>query len=100
MYPGYPEKIAIWDWFKKWDTDRPGCTLFPEGAWHHCCVAHDYAYADHAGESLFVKCKIDASLRECVAATGHPGVARLMFLGVSVFGWIPWLIRYREARCP
>lgn len=79
------------------DTDYPGCTLFPEGDWHHCCVAHDYAYADHAGDLLFVKWKIDTSLRRCVAETGHPGVAWLMFVGVSTFGLIPWY-RYKEAR--
>jgi len=77
----------VWKWLRKWDIDRPGCTLWPEGSWHHCCVAHDYAYAD----GIYSKWDADVELMKCVYHTGHPIVAFLMFLGVTLFGWSAWL---------
>lgn len=82
-----------WTWLKNVSIVAPGCTLWPEGRWHHCCVAHDYAYADQV-ES---KWDADVELMICVYHTGHPATGFVMFLGVTLFGWIPWL-RYRAAK--
>ena len=58
------------------------CTAFPEGNWHDCCVAHDYAYAE--GEN---KWKADAKLTACVAKKGHPLVAAVIWMGCTLFAW-------------
>lgn len=68
------------------------CTNFPEGNWHHCCVRHDYAYAD--GENKWLA---DARLGWCVTKKGHPIIGPLMWLGVTLFGWKPYN-EHKEAR--
>ena len=87
--------MTFWKWIEKIDIDYPGCTLWPEGAWHDCCVAHDYAYAD----SRTAKEKIEADYRlwGCVSDRGYPITGFVMFVGVMTLGWIPWL-RYQVAR--
>jgi len=66
-----------------------GCTDFPDGTkanktlWLHCCVSHDSLY--WKGGPLRGRKKADHALKECVAQTGHPCVANLMFVGVRVF---------------
>lgn len=65
-----------------------GCTWFPEGAWHACCVQHDERY--FIGGSLRQKLDADRSLAACVSRAGHPLVGSLMFLGTQL-GGIPWL---------
>lgn len=85
----------VWDWLKRFDLDNPGCTMWPEGSWHHCCVAHDYTYAD--GGPLWVKIKADWELGLCVAETGHPVMGGAMFLGTLIFGF-PFWMELREAQ--
>lgn len=58
------------------------CTWWWEGAWSHCCRAHDLAYAGD-GPRLAA----DWALAKCVASTGYPGMAAIMFVGVALFGW-------------
>jgi hypothetical protein len=63
-----------------------GCSLFPDGTpehpklWKKCCVVHDIAY--WAGGTRDERRQADLELRDCVAATGHPSIAELMYLGV------------------
>lgn len=65
------------------------CTMFPEGWWSHCCMAHDAAYAAQAGQAV-----ADSALFQCVATSGDGllvGGASLvvgatMWLGVRLFG--------------
>jgi len=68
-----------------------GCTLWPEGDWHDCCLAHDHAYhaADRGG--FWARRRADLTLARCVTASGHALMGKVMFLGVRLFGWIPWL---------
>jgi hypothetical protein len=89
-----------------------GCSLFPEGTqkhrdlWLTCCTHHDLAY--WMGGTCEERRKADQDLRECVAETGEPGIAKLMLGGVRVggtpylpttfrwgYGW-PWPRGYRE----
>lgn len=73
-----------------------GCTLFPEGNWHDCCVAHDIAYYYGGGEDK--RLRADINLLKCVAEAGHPYIATVMFLGVRVFGGPHWTHRLRWGR--
>ena len=73
------------------------CTKWPEGDWHDCCVAHDYAYSE--GKN---KWKADFDLARCVAKKGktrfaHAGIALTMWIGVTLFGWGPYN-DYKELR--
>ncbi|MBW1778826.1 MAG: hypothetical protein JRJ54_14755 [Deltaproteobacteria bacterium] len=76
------------EWIKRLDIDHPGCTLWPEGDWHFCCVRHDYRYAD--GGSWRDKVRADWELGWCVAGTGHPFIGGLMFIGTLIFGALFW----------
>lgn len=61
------------------------CTFWFEGAWGHCCEAHDAAYAAGVDRLL-----ADLALEACVRETGHSGMAAIMFAAVSAFGWIAY----------
>ena len=61
------------------------CTMFPNGNWLRCCVAHDYEYAD--GGTLADKIRADIKLGRCVAKKGHPAIGAVMFAGVSIAGY-------------
>lgn len=63
------------------------CSLWFEGWWSECCVAHDAAYAAQVARDL-----ADGELFRCVAAS-EPSlavasalVAGVMWIGVRVFG--------------
>lgn len=74
--------------------DTEGCTAFPEGDWHECCVAHDRAYRD-AGYGIWnwgARRNADIALYKCVRAKGHPHIAALMFLGVRLFALPAWVM--------
>lgn len=61
-----------------------GCTLFPEGNWHACCVTHDRAY--WCGGTAAQRQDADAALRQCIAARGHPNLSKLVYFGVRLGG--------------
>ncbi len=85
---------------------KRGCTGFPEGNWHACCVQHDKDY--EAGGGWRDKVKADWRLMKCVAAKDplilriiDPVVeliakilkgimALLMFIAVMTFGLHAW----------
>ncbi len=60
------------------------CTLFPDGDWADCCIAHDIEYF-HGGTGSMRKAA-DRRLRQCVAGKGHKVIARIMYIGVRVGG--------------
>ena len=68
------------------------CSSFPEGDWHSCCIEHDYGYA--TGENKWIA---DLKLLWCVLKKGHPLIAPIMYLGVTLGGWGPYL-GYRKLR--
>jgi hypothetical protein len=66
------------------------CTLWPDRLfgldWSACCRLHDIAYGSVATAS---KAQADQALFQCVLeVTGWHSFAAVMFVGVSVFGWI------------
>lgn len=67
-----------------------GCTRYHEGPtedsskWEHCCVQHDLAY--WLGGTKEERKQADIELRECVAATGHPVQAKIMYMGTRAGG--------------
>jgi hypothetical protein len=61
-----------------------GCTMWPEGTWHECCVYHDEAY-DEGGTSKD-RLHADQELYNCVVENGHPFIAKIMYIGVRIFG--------------
>jgi hypothetical protein len=65
-----------------------GCSLFPDGQWRHCCVAHDKQY--WCGGTAGQRAQADAILGACVAEASSPWMGGLMRLGVRV-GGVPWL---------
>ena len=69
------------------------CTDFPNGTWGGCCVQHDKAY--YYGGSLANKIKADLRLYECVKKKGHPIIATIMWLGVTLFGGPYWPHSFR-----
>lgn len=59
-----------------------GCTGWFDGTWRYCCDIHDGAYLEQVS-----KFQADWDLFICV--TNHdPVAAILMFIGVTLFGWI------------
>jgi hypothetical protein len=63
------------------------CSFWLEGSWGHCCQAHDAAY-DALAPSGGSRLAADLDLAWCVAQTGNPVMAALMFTAVAAFGWL------------
>ena len=69
-------------------SDR--CSAFPDGTlaqktlWLDCCTAHDLSYWQ--GGSYQQRLEADQELKNCVAQTGQPEIAKLMLAGVRVGG--------------
>jgi hypothetical protein len=64
-----------------------GCSLFPDGDYRNCCVAHDLAY--FSGGSWTARWRADKNLYKCVVATKgfqHKLIAPVMWLGVRAGG--------------
>ena len=64
-----------------------GCTMFPDGDWADCCLAHDKAY--FRGGTQTERKVADGQLFRCVRAKGgfkHRVISDIMWLGVRVGG--------------
>lgn len=61
------------------------CTFFPEGDWKPCCQIHDEQYSKGSKVPRKVA---DRALRDCVASSGHPRIAKVMYAGIRSFGWM------------
>ena len=71
---------------------QDACTLWLDGWWRACCVAHDLAY-----EASTNRFDADVELLRCVATSAQGllglasmGIAALMFVGVRAFGGRFW----------
>lgn len=63
------------------------CTLSPDGSWRECCKEHDECY--RRGDP---KLESDIELWRCIHYNKKsPVVADVFFIGVTLFGWIPYL---------
>lgn len=64
---------------------RPdGCSMFPDGDWGECCVAHDRDY--FVGGTKAERKASDTRLRKCVRAKGHKYISVIMYYGVRIGG--------------
>ncbi len=64
-----------------------GCSMFPDGKYRDCCVAHDNAY--YLGGSWKMRWRADKELFKCVAGKKgfqHKIIAPIMWLGVRAGG--------------
>lgn len=68
------------------------CTLWFDGDWGRCCQIHDLAYAIGVPKG-----QADMDLAQCVAGSGHAGIALIMLLGVTLFGG-RWYAAARKKR--
>lgn len=71
-----------------------GCTMFPDGDYGDCCLAHDRDY--FRGGTKAERKASDKRLEQCVRAKGHKFRAKLMYLGVRIGGisWLPTSFRW------
>jgi len=74
-----------------------GCTMFPDGNWGDCCLAHDKAY--FRGGTRAERKAADKQLFKCVRAKGglkHRFISDIMWLGVRIGGvsWLPTSFRW------
>lgn len=62
-----------------------GCSLFPDGNYRDCCVAHDQAY--FIGGSINDRRAADKELYRCVRSKGNGKLlASIIFAGVRIGG--------------
>jgi len=61
-----------------------GCSMFPDGEWKHCCFAHDATY--WVGGTQVERYEADLLIKKCIAQSGHPVIARIMYRGIRVGG--------------
>lgn len=66
-----------------------GCTLWPDGRWLQCCVAHDMAYWC-GGTRRHERRAADAALRDCVRRSGSRlGTPMLIAVRIAGVSWLP-----------
>lgn len=67
------------------DFKSDGCSLFPDGNYRECCVAHDKTY--FIGGSLKQRRAADKELYRCVRSKGNGKLlASMIWIGVRVGG--------------
>ncbi len=89
---------------RKWrPEDSDGCTMWPDGDWHRCCLDHDEEYfyggtwRDRIGANWnLTKCvaksggKRSGRIRSACSIAGHYIMAPVMFVGTQIFGCFLW----------
>lgn len=76
---------------KPFRTD--GCSMWPDGNYHGCCVEHDRIY--WRGGSAAERLQADIDLMQCVQRKAGPLMARLMFIGICLGGIPCWPLPWR-----
>lgn len=61
-----------------------GCTLFPDGDYADCCLAHDRDY--YRGGTKAERKASDKRLRQCIRNKGHKYISTFMYFGVRLGG--------------
>ena len=61
-----------------------GCSIWGDGPWVECCIAHDIPY--WCGGTRAQRVEADRRLRECVVEKGPSGMGPLMHVGTRVGG--------------
>ena len=70
-----------------------GCSMWPDGTWRTCCVAHDVEY--WCGGVALNRRDADRALRRCVAERSGPTHAWFVYLGVRLGGHHLWPFGWR-----
>ena len=67
-----------------------GCSMFSDGDYGECCVAHDREY--QLGGTSADRKAADEQLYRCVRAKGHKYLSGVMWAGVRLlgFGYFKW----------
>ena len=82
---------------KPWEYQKGNkCSDFPDSTWGRCCTLHNKAY--YYGGSKKDKIQADFRLYQCVKRNGHPIIAVIMWLGVTLFGGPHWPHGFRWNR--
>lgn len=68
-------------------ADSDGCSFVPDFELRNCCEEHDYYYR-YQPVSRWVA---DWRLYRCISFNVRPRTAIVFFIGVRIFGLIPWL---------
>ena len=76
------------------DYVSDGCSLWPDGDYRDCCVAHDREY--YCGGTRAERKAADRQLYRCVRANGNKYLSRMMWLGVRIggVGFLPTPFRW------
>ena len=68
------------------DFVTDGCSMSPDMVFSECCVEHDIDYAT----GFVSRADADLKLRECIKAKGFPILCYVYWIGVRLFGWMPY----------
>ena len=61
-----------------------GCSMYPDGGWLECCIAHDIDY--WCANQRTSRVAADRSLKACVADHSNALNGQLTYLGTRLFG--------------
>lgn len=70
-----------------------GCSMWPDGGWRECCLAHDVQY--WCGGADMNRRQADQALRSCVKELSGPAHGLFMYLGVRIGGHHLWPFGWR-----
>lgn len=74
-----------------------GCSFAPNFNFRDCCEEHDQDYAKAHRTNEKKRAKADRKLRLCIKCKGWKYLCWLYWLGVRIFGWIPfWILSKRK----
>lgn len=68
------------------DFPTDGCTMAPDLDFADCCKHHDFQYST----THLTRLQSDRQLRYCIKNKGYPILCWVYWLGVRLFGWIPY----------
>lgn len=61
-----------------------GCSMYPDGGWLECCIAHDIDY--WCANPRTTRAAADRALKVCVAEHSNAFNGQLTYLGTRLFG--------------
>ena len=78
------------------DFVTDGCSMSPDMVFCECCIEHDVVYAT----GIVSRARGDAALRDCIKKKGFPILSWVYWIGVRLFGWVPFYFgnsqKYRQ----
>lgn len=77
----------------KKDFVTDGCSMWPDGDYKVCCIAHDKVY--WTGGTAQERLKSDLRLQQCVSAKSGRLMGSVMYVGVRIGGHPIWPVPWR-----